>query len=200
VARAPGGRRGVTPRRRNASAEPLRSSADPAADDRVSHTRALVRLRAFSPVDAAWLDGWLGAVAAGVGYEAIDHVEPSSSLIQRLRDERWLCARIIEREGVDAGIVLYRAHEPRQGDGMFELVAAPAGEARWGSGMMGATVAEREMLELGVRTVYAPAPEVHGIAVYFWIRLGYAPLQRAEWPCERAGTLWLRRDLTPALP
>ena len=62
--------------------------------------------------------------------------------------------------------------------------------------MMAAAVAERELLELGVRTVYAPAAEVHGIAVYFWIRLGYAPLQRAEWPCELRGVLWLRRDIT----
>ena len=62
--------------------------------------------------------------------------------------------------------------------------------------MIGAATAEREMRDRGIRRVYVPAPEVHGIAVYFWIRLGYAPLQRREWPCERPGVLWLRRDVT----
>jgi hypothetical protein len=31
--------------------------------------------------------------------------------------------------------------------------------------------------------------------MYFWIRLGYRPLLRTEWPCERAGVAWLRREL-----
>ena len=180
----------------NASAESRRASRKPAADHSSSDNSALVRLRPFTEANTAWLDGWLGDVAAAVRYDAIDRAEPVTSLVRRLRDERSLRARIIEREGVDAGIILYRVHQPRRGCGMFEMIGVPDAHARRGSGTMGAVDAERELLQLGVRTAYAPAPEAHGIAVYFWIRLGYAPLQRSEWPCERPGVLWLRRELS----
>jgi hypothetical protein len=36
---------------------------------------------------------------------------------------------------------------------------------------------------------------MHGIDVYFWIRLGYHPLLRPEWPCEHAGVGWMLRQL-----
>jgi hypothetical protein len=36
---------------------------------------------------------------------------------------------------------------------------------------------------------------MHGIAMYFWIRLGYRPLMHSEWPCAREGIAWLARDL-----
>ena len=184
----------MTPRRK-ARAKPRRSAREPGPDHPASDNDTLVRLRPFSDADASWLEGWLGAVASAGGYDPIDRAEAANSLLARLRDEPSLRARIIEREGVDAGIILYRVHAPHGGDAMFELVAVPDAHARRGSGMMAAAVAERELLELGVRTVYAPAAEVHGIAVYFWIRLGYAPLQRGDWPCERPGVLWLRRDI-----
>src|SRR5438045_1288561 len=185
----------MTPRRK-ASTTPRGAPRRPAPDHPTSDNDGLVRLRPFSEADAAWLDEWLGEAAAAVGYDLIDRAEPASSLTRRLRDEPSLRARIVGREGVDAGIILYRVHAPHGGEALFELVAVPSAQARKGSGMMAAAAVERELLELGVRSAYAPAAEVHGIAVYFWIRLGYAPVQRPEWPCERPGVLWLRRDVT----
>ena len=154
-----------------------------------------VTLRPVTADDLPWLDQWLGAVSASVRYDAIDLAQPAAPLVRRLREEPELRARIIERDGDDVGLVAYRLNAPTHGEAMFELIGLPREKARFGSGMMAAAAAEREMIADGVRVIYAPAPEVHGIAVYFWIRLGYRPLQRTEWPCERTGVLWMQRRL-----
>ena len=36
---------------------------------------------------------------------------------------------------------------------------------------------------------------VGAASVYFWIRLGYHPLLRPEWPCAREGVAWLTREI-----
>ena len=74
-------------------------------------------------------------------------------------------------------------------------MATPQEFARNGAGMIAAALAENEIVEAGTRELFAPAPAVHGISMYFWIRLGYAPLLRTDWPCEREGVAWLRRSL-----
>jgi hypothetical protein len=67
--------------------------------------------------------------------------------------------------------------------------------ARRGAGMRAAVLVERQIRAKGMRTAYAPATAAHGISVYFWLRLGYRPLLRAEWPCARDGVVWLMRKL-----
>jgi GNAT superfamily N-acetyltransferase len=141
-----------------------------------------IALAPLTPDDAAWLDGWLPAVAARVGYDA-----------GRLR-AKGIDARIITHEGERAGVVAFRT-DRRRGRAIIEVVATPPAHARHGIGMRAAAAIERELRDGGVRAVFAPASDRHGIAVYFWIRLGYRPLFRDGWPCERPGVIWLRRDL-----
>ncbi|MBI5289980.1 MAG: hypothetical protein HY873_13485 [Chloroflexi bacterium] len=150
-----------------------------------------VGLRTLGASDVAWLDTWLPAVAEGVGYEYGD----APRLKERARNERSFRLRIISRGGADAGLVVYRINTPRRGSALFELVATPAEQARRGAGMMAAALVEEEMRAGGVHTVYAPAAEIHGISMYFWIRLGYSPILRAEWPCAPDGVAWLRRTV-----
>ncbi|MBI5285194.1 MAG: GNAT family N-acetyltransferase [Chloroflexi bacterium] len=154
-----------------------------------------VALREIADADAAWLDTWLGDVAASVGYDAIDVANAAGCLVDRLRGEASLRARIIERDGTAAGVIAYRLRAPSRDASMIELVATPPAEARRGSGMAAAALVERDMREAGANIVYAPAPDRHGIAVYFWIRLGYRPLPSAEWPCVRDGVAWMARKL-----
>jgi hypothetical protein len=149
-----------------------------------------VTLRALEPADADWLDDWLPPVAASVGYDAIDPAQATASL-RRHGDAQ---ARIISRNGERAGLVVYRMR-PGDAAAMIELVAVPPQAARQGSGMSAAAAVEAELCASGTHRIYAPAPEVHGIATYFWIRLGYRPLPRAAWPCERAGVAWLLREI-----
>lgn len=147
-----------------------------------------VALRPATPADAAWLAEWLPAVAASVGHDPID---PPSWLSSRAARR----VRIIVRDGADVGVLAYRPHAPARGSATFELVATPPQFARRGSGMAAAALVEDELRAARIHTAYAPAPAAHGIAVYFWIRLGYRPLLRAQWPCDRPGIAWLMRDL-----
>jgi hypothetical protein len=153
-----------------------------------------IQLRPVHATDAAWLDGWLPSVAASVGYDEIDAARPTATLLERLRRERGLRAQIIVRDASDVGLVVYRVGAPRRGAAIVEIVATPPALSRRGSGMSAATLVDLALRADGVRTVYAPAPAIHGIATYFWIRLGYRPLMRADWPCQRAGVAWLVRE------
>jgi hypothetical protein len=154
-----------------------------------------IQLRPVGVGDARWLDGWLAPVAASVAYNEMTVERPSALLLERLRRERGLRAQIIVRDGDDVGVVVYRVGAPRRDAAIVEIVATPPALARRGSGMSAAALMEDAVRAEGVRVVYAPAPEVHGIATYFWIRLGYRPLLRREWPCERTGVAWLAREI-----
>lgn len=150
-----------------------------------------VALRALVTQDSEWLNTWLPSIAKVVGYGT----DSAESLRARLRGERELRVQIIERGKARVGVVVFRLHTPKRGSASFELVATPPEHARSGAGMIAAALAEDEMQSAGVRAAYAPAAAMHGISMYFWIRLGYAPLLRPEWPCECDGIAWLRRGL-----
>jgi len=54
---------------------------------------------------------------------------------------------------------------------------------------------------LGVERVLAPVPDGRGLAVYFWLRLGYRPLTASEapWPLvglgpEAGSGIWMARE------
>jgi hypothetical protein len=152
-----------------------------------------ITLRPLVAEDAAWLDTWLVAVAASVGYSELTQDEAGKALFVRAGEDNDVRARIIERDGADVGLIVWRR---RGADAaIIEFVGTPPLQARRGSGMAAAALIEREMRDAGVRAIFAPAPAVHGIAMYFWIRLGYRPLLQSDWPCVREGVAWLRRDL-----
>jgi hypothetical protein len=121
-------------------------------------------------------------MARNVGYDP-----PSSGKTQK--------RLVIERDTEHVGLVVYRMHAPKRGDAIIELVATPPEHARNGAGGAAAALLEDELRRRGVRRIYAPAPAAHGIAMYFWNRLGYRPLLRGAWPCAHEGVAWLMRDL-----
>jgi len=148
----------------------------------------MIELREHRDGDGAWLEGWLPGVAASVGYDA-------SAIVGDGADDPRRVVRVIVRDDTAVGLAVYRVGAPRDGCAIVEFVGTPASEARRGAGMRAAALVEDELRALGVGTIFAPAPAVHGIAMYFWIRLGYRPLLRGEWPCGVDGVAWLRRDL-----
>ena len=145
-----------------------------------------VALRAVSPADRASLRAWLPATAAAAGYPG----DAETLIAPRTGHE----TRIIERDGAVAGVICWR-QERRSSDAIIELVATPPEHARRGSGLRAAALIEGVLRDADVRRIYAPASAAHGISVYFWIRLGYRPLLRGEWPCAVDGVAWLVRDL-----
>ncbi|MHB8377355.1 MAG: GNAT family N-acetyltransferase [Dehalococcoidia bacterium] len=156
------------------------------------HARVNAGIRPLVPADAAWVDAWIEEVARRVGYDAPRSVE---TLLARVAKDRRLRVRAIERDGVPVGVAVYAVRVPHRGAAIIEIIVTPPGHARRGAGMTAARLLEDEIRATGISRVYAPAPAVHGIAVYFWIRLGYRPLMRPAWPCERPGVGWMMRDL-----
>ena len=155
-----------------------------------------IALRLLLDADAAWLDGWLAPVAASVGYELRGRsTKPTARRSTKGTKVEVVRTKVIVRDGVDVGVAVYRPAAPTRGSAIIELVATLPAFARRGSGMMAAALIEEELRAGGVLRLYAPAPAVHGIAMYFWIRLGYRPLLRAQWPCEAEGVAWLVREL-----
>jgi hypothetical protein len=156
-----------------------------------------VSLRPLVADDAAWLDGWLAEVAAVVGYDRVDPAAAGASLLRRCEENASVLARIVVRgDDEHVGLIVVSAGRPSRGHAVIELVATPQSLARHGLGQRGAALVEDELRSGGVLRVYAPAPAVHGIAMYFWIRLGYRPLLREQWPCDRPGVAWLARDIS----
>ncbi|MEX0750291.1 MAG: GNAT family N-acetyltransferase, partial [Dehalococcoidia bacterium] len=141
----------------------------------------IVTLRDLRADDAAWLDTWLGVCAASVGYDVIDVDAPARSLLVRL-EHGDLNANVIVA-GEKVGVVTYLVRAPA----MIQFIGVQPSQVRRGYGQAGAALVEDVLRAAGVTTIYAAAPAIHGIDVYFWIRLGYRPLLQAEWPCTRDG-------------
>ncbi|MGH7634175.1 MAG: GNAT family N-acetyltransferase, partial [Gemmatimonadaceae bacterium] len=117
------------------------------------------------------------------------------ALLGRSKADHTLRLRAIDRDGMAVGIAVVRLHTPDRSSAIIELVVTAPDYARRGSGMTAAALLEAELRASKITRVFASAPAVHGIAVYFWIRLGYRPLLRPEWPCEPAGVVWMLRDV-----
>lgn len=81
------------------------------------------------------------------------------------------------------------------------LTIAPERRFR-GLGGEAALALERHLRrKFGVTRVFAPVPDGRGLAVYFWLRLGFRPLLQTEapWPLvgltsEARPGIWLARD------
>ena len=148
-----------------------------------------VSLRELCAGDAQWADAWLPRVAGLVGYESDD----TAALLARVNEDRRFTVRVIIRDGVDVGLAAFSKRPDAAA--MIELIATPPEHARKGAGMSAAALVEEELRTAGATTILAPASAANGISMYFWIRLGYAPILRADWPCDREGIAWLQRDI-----
>ncbi|MBI2723686.1 MAG: GNAT family N-acetyltransferase [Chloroflexi bacterium] len=155
------------------------------------HAGVTVSLRSIMAGDRTWLRSWLPA--------ALHALRPAEDG-GRLADDIALEAggrlvRVVMRDGDAAGVVSARAESPARGQATIEVVCTPVDAARRGTGMEGAAAMEALLVEGGATRIYAPAVERHGISVYFWIRLGYRPLLRSEWPSACDGLIWMARDI-----
>ena len=68
--------------------------------------------------------------------------------------------------------------------------------AEWRAlGLGGAAVPllERVAVRLGARAARVTVPARNGVALYFWLRLGYQVRAAAPWPLERGGS-WMVRS------
>ena len=104
--------------------------------------------------------------------------------------------------GDHIGVAVALIDVPSAGAASVPFIAiAPSRRFRGLGGEAGLTLERHMRSKHGVSRIYAPAPDGRGLAVYFWLRLGYRPLSAGEGPGPLAGLgaeprpgIWLVRD------
>ncbi len=104
--------------------------------------------------------------------------------------------------GAAIGMAVVLAHQPSQDAATIPFLAIdPERRFRGLGGEAGLALEQRLRQKLGVAKVYAPVPEGRGLAVYFWLRLGFRPLSAADSPGPPLGLtdeskpgIWMLRD------
>ena len=143
-------------------------------------------LRPLRASDLASLVEWLPGVAAAAGCDRwadADALRTASALIYS--DDRG------------AAFVAYEADAPLPGCARIDFLAVAPERRRLGTGGRAALALERKLAKTAKR-VYMLVPSRIGIALYFWLRLGYRPLTQRAWPFAPDGgdaSVWMVREL-----
>jgi RimJ/RimL family protein N-acetyltransferase len=86
---------------------------------------------------------------------------------------------VITRTGEDLpiGVLEYRIDDPADGSATIAWIALAEEVRRWGLGVDAVLLFEEDAVRRrGVRQFRAYVDARHGLALYFWLRLGYHPL------------------------
>jgi GNAT superfamily N-acetyltransferase len=149
---------------------------------------ALSQLNAFDTTEGPWLEAALAPEWSLDDFEAARTVS-EAVLISGL-------------EGAPIGIALVHFDAPSRGDAVIKFLAVQPERRFRGLGGEAGLALERLMRDrLCVQRVYAGIPEGRGLAVYFWLRLGFRPLSIAEAPDAALGLtgkslpgIWMLRE------
>jgi GNAT superfamily N-acetyltransferase len=84
------------------------------------------------------------------------------------------------------------------GAAIIRLIVIHRTHRGWG---LGAEAVLRMEEQVGAREVWVPIPPDNGLAVYFWLRLGYHPVLQVDQPpfARREGGLWMMRSIAGTL-
>ena len=133
-------------------------------------------LRSATPEDVAAMSAWLSTSALTPDWqiEDLEATLPNANTVL-----------VSDKAGEALGLVLLLSDRPESGDVSVPLVAVAPQRRFSGLGGEAVLAVEREVrARWGVQRCFAPVPDGRGLAVYFWLRLGYRPLttQQAPWP------------------
>jgi GNAT superfamily N-acetyltransferase len=109
---------------------------------------------------------------------------------------------IAKPTGEVIGVAVAAPDEPEEDAACMAFVAIRPDERYRGLGGEAALAVERRASERwGSRRFLAPVPENRGLAVYFWLRLGYRPLTQADAQWATVGLngrhvpgIWMARE------
>ena len=109
---------------------------------------------------------------------------------------------ISEPDGNPVGLAVVHLNTPEPGAVSIPFLAIdPARRFRGLGGEAGLAIERQLRTRLGTTRFYAPIPDGRGLAVYFWLRLGYRPLVMSESPGALVGLtaqspagIWMLRD------
>ena len=146
-----------------------------------------MRLHSLRPVDIEHLVSWLPDVA-------------TAAECQPWADSTAL-AELTGKPGVltnDArtAFLAYELRSPEANAARVTFLAVAPDERRLGIGGQAALAVERRLRGKAKR-LYVVVPSSIGLALYFWLRLGYKPLERANWPEPPANppAVWMVQEL-----
>ena len=152
-----------------------------------------LRLRTATPEDVAALGDWLSTSALTPDWqrEDLEATLPSAQAVL-----------ISDKAGEALGLILLLTDRPEPGAVSIPLVAVAPQRRFKGLGGEAVLAVEREVRSRwGTQRCYAPVPDGRGLAVYFWLRLGYRPLTTAQAPWPLAGLsdeprrgIWMLRE------
>jgi hypothetical protein len=153
-----------------------------------------VQLSALTAETAGDLSGWLEAALAPEWTRG--------DLQVHLDAGRGVLVSDSDSEPIGAAVVLLGV--PDGASASVPLIAIdPKRRFRGLGGEAGVALERHLRSRLGIERVYAPVPEARGLAVYFWLRLGYRPLSAGEAPGPPAGLngspmagIWMVRSLS----
>ena len=150
-------------------------------------------LRTATPEDVASMSEWLSPSALSPDWqlEDLQATLPSSTAVL-----------VSDKAGEALGLIVLLPDRPEPDDVSLPLVAVAPQHRFSGLGGEAVLAVEREVrARWGVHRCFAPVPDGRGLAVYFWLRLGYRPLTTAQAPWPLAGLsdeprrgMWMLRE------
>jgi GNAT superfamily N-acetyltransferase len=149
-----------------------------------------VALRPARAADIEPLSAWLPQVAAAVGCARFANED---ALRDALREPNVLLG---DEHDAPACLLHYEVCAPLPDAARVRLLAVDPARRRLGIGGRAAMALEERLVKKACR-LYVAVPSELGLALYFWLRLGYRPLTQAEWPAppDRAPSTWMVREL-----
>ncbi len=149
----------------------------------------MTQLRPLRKSDLASLSAWLPDVAKDVRCDRWS----SAGALRAAVGAKYVLTVL---EDGPAGLLTYDLAAPSPGAAHVTLLAVDPARRRRGIGGRAALALERR-LRRSVARIYACVPARLGLALYFWLRLGYRPLMQAESPAqpEISPSVWMVREL-----
>jgi hypothetical protein len=116
--------------------------------------------------------------------------------------EAGCCVLIADQTPAPLGVAVLLLNVPEPAAACVPFLAIDPARRFRGLGGEGGLGIERYLRRRqGIRRWFAPVPDGRGLAVYFWLRLGYRPLSQVESPgpllglsAEPVRGIWMLRD------
>jgi GNAT superfamily N-acetyltransferase len=108
---------------------------------------------------------------------------------------------ISDAEGAPIGVAVILRAAPAPGCATVPFLAIDPARRFRGLGGEAGIALDRHLRDRGFEKIYASVPDRRGLAVYFWLRLGFRPLTTPESPgpllgltSESKAGIWMLRD------
>lgn len=148
-----------------------------------------MKLRRIRKSDVPVLAEWLPAVSSQIGCDR--WAAPDT-----IRDAVGQDGIFAIDEGGPLGVLSLELDAPEKASASIRMLAVEPARRRLGFGGRAALALERR-LRKSVRRIYVLVPARIGLALYFWLRLGYQPLTHEQFapPPQSGPALWMVRNL-----